>query len=243
MSSNKRGYIARKYYAQDYGIKAIYEESIFKSYDSAYIFIKEISEEDHDRFLSEIVGYIIGDKEPWETEQTWTFDRKGELIRFDDAQKRYENCRVVEHDGYKSIYIEPEPNSFTGKYSVGNIVVIRAFPWNWQSPIPEDTIGVVGSTPYIYDKWIKQGNDKYDWDNTYVIYYIRDGYLDHIHNTEKGLELFQKEMPENLFFIKHLSDHFKGNVVIKEDILKDIFNCKIFVEKVRHFDSDDSIKT
>ncbi len=241
MSLNKRCYAARKYYAGSNHSKSFYEEGFFRSYEAANKFIQEISEEDHDRFLSEIVSYILDDYEPWENEQTWTFDRKGQIVNFEDTQKRHNSCHVRDHNGYKTFHFEPEPNSFINKFEIGDIVVVRAFPWNWESPIPEDIIGVIVNTPVVYDEWVKGGNDKYEWDNTYVTYNIRDGYLDHIHTTEKGLKLFENEIPESLYFIGQLSEHFKGNIVIDEEILKDIVAGKIFVEKVQHFNERESI--
>ena len=243
MTSNKRGYIARKFYAHNYGSQTIYEEAIFESYELAYKFIEEISEEVHDRFLSEIVSYQLNDDEPWDRDQIWTFDRKGQLIRFYDAQTADENCHVIEHDGYKEVFTEPEPESYTGKFIVGDIVKVRAFPWNMESPIPEDTIGVIVNTPIHYSEWLKQEKSKYGWDNSYVIDFIREGYLDHMHIKEEGLELFIEEIPKKLSFIKKLSDHYKGKTIIKDNIFRDINDGKIFVEKVRHFNENESIMT
>ncbi len=243
MVSIKRGYIARKYYAHGHGSQTIYEEGIFDSYELAYKFIEEISEEDDEQFLSEIVSCQINDNEPWESDQLWTFDRKGKLVRFHDTNKIGENCHIVEHEEYREVFTEPEPKSYTGKFKIGDIVTIRAFPWNWESQIPEDTIGVIINTPIHYDEWRKHENSKYGWDNTYVIDYIRDGYLDHMHIKEDGLSLFQKDIPENFSFLKQLSDHYKGKLVIKGDVFKDINDGNIFVEKVRHFNKNESIVT
>ena len=243
MSQNNRNYIARKYYAQNYGSQNIYEESIFESYESAYKYIEEISEEDHDRFLSEIVSYVINDTESWENEQTWTFDRKGKLVRFYDAQKKYENCRVIERDGYKEIYEEPKPKSYTGLFQIGDIVIVKAFPWNCDSPIPEDTLGVVANRPVLYNEWIEQGYDKYDWDNKYVIDFIRDGYMDHMHVEEHGVKKAEKKIPEKLSFLIRLSNHYNGKKPLKFEIFKDVIDGNIFVEKVRHFDENESVLT
>ena len=243
MSLNKRVYIVRKYYAQNYGSKSIFEEAVFESYESAYQYIEEISEEDHDRFLSEIVSYIVNDREPWKNEESWTFDRKANLIRYYDAHKKYENCHVVENEGYKTIYYEPKPDTFTYKFEVGDIVIVRAYPWNNDSSMPEDTIGVISWTPIPFDEWIRKGENKYEWENAYVIYFIRGGYLHHMHIEEKHIKLYDKELPENICFLKILSDHFKGNIKLNEEIFKDIVNEKIFVEKVRQFFKEESITT
>jgi hypothetical protein len=243
MQKQVRSYVARKYVAHNYGSRSFYEEGLFGSYDSAYKFIERISEEDNDRFLSEIVSFITDDMEPWENAQTWTFDRKGKLIRFYDPQKKYINCRVVEHDGYKTIYREPKPDSYKSQYTTGDIVLVKAFPWNVNSPTHEDTIGVVANTPIPYEEWMSNGNDKYEWDNRYVINFIGNGYLDHMHLTESSLELYLKELPNNIYFIKHLSDHFKGHIKIDKTILKEIFSGKVFVERVHHFDENTSINT
>lgn len=241
MALKERGYIARKYYADNHGSRTIYEEGIFESYGLAYKFIEEISEEDHDRFLSEIHSYQINDNEPWERDQRWTFDRKGKLLQHHDTHNWRGDCHVIEENGCKTYHPEPIPDSFEGKFKVGDIIIVKAFPWNWESPIPEDTIGVIIKTPIHYDEWRKQEKSKYGWDNTYVIDYIRDGYLDHMHIKENGLSSLTKEIPGNLIFLKQLSDHYKGRIRIKEDILKDIYYGKIFVEKVRHFADNESI--
>lgn len=240
MSINKRGYIARKFYAHNYGSQTIYEEGIFESYELAYKFIQEISEEDHHRFLSEIVSYPMNDNQPWESDQLWTFDRKGTLIRHLDTQKTDENSHIVVHDGFRTIYHEPDPESYKCKFKIGDIVSIKAFPWNSDSTIPEDTIGVIINTPVLYDVWIKQGNNKYEWDSFYVIDYIREGYLDHMHIQEQHLKNFNNEVPENLTFLKTLSAHYQRKIEINEDIFKDINDGKIFVEKVRHFNENES---
>ena len=139
--------------------------------------------------------------------------------------------------------MEPEPNTFTGKFKGGDIVFVRAYPWNIESPIPEDTIGVISHTPINYEDWVSKGNDKYEWDNSYVVNFIRDGYLGHMHVTEKNLKQFDQEIPNNLSFIDHLSRHLKGQTVIEETVLRDIFNGEIFVENVRYFYETDIVKT
>jgi len=238
-----RGYIARKYVGREIGGKYLYEEGIFSSYESAYDFIQEISEEDEDCFLSEIVSYPIDSTSPWDHDKYWIFDRKGKLLHSYDVDKRYDNCKVVDHDGYKSIHPEPEPESYTGKFKEGDLVFVRAFPWNKYSYRYFDMIGVVVSTPVHYEVWISDEKDKYDWGNDYVIYFVLSGYLDHIHVEERGIEHFQEELPDNLEILKYLSAHFQGANIFKDGILEKIVDGKIFVEKVRFFNEDDLIKT
>ncbi len=243
MTHTQRGYIARKFWAHEYGAKSIYEESIFESYDSAYAYILSISEEDHDRFLCEIVGLIVGDAESYENEEIWTFDRKGKLVRHYNAKKRYDNCTVIENDEDKTILKEPRPSCFTGKFKTGDIVVIRAYPWNNESPIPENTIGVISQHPKFYHDWIEAGNDKYGWDGQYVIEFIRDGYLCHMHISENNLEISEGDIPENLSFLHRLSEHFKGIKLIDNEILTQVYDGKIFIENVQYYKEITKLKT
>jgi hypothetical protein len=235
MIPTKRGYIARKYYSHPQGAQSIYEESIFDSYESAYKYILSISEEDYDRFICEIISLVIGDKESYENEIRWTFDRKGKLIREYNAKERRDHGTVIKQDGYETVRYEPQPNNYSGKFNVGELVSIRAYPWAQESHMPEDTLGVIAQTPTLYKKWIEKGNDKYEWDSEYVIDYIRDGYLTHMHISEKHITLKGVSLPEELAFLGILSEHLKGTKLIDKDILIQIYNGEIFVEKVTHF--------
>lgn len=243
MPSKNRVYIARKYAVRRsiYFAATYFEEAVFSSYDSAYKFVRGISdEEEFDNFLSEIVSYNIDDSEPWETEQVWKFDKTGELIDSHDAQHRHDRCYVVDRgDGVKEIHREPEPGSYTGKFKVGDFVFVKAYPWNKESCVSIDIIGVVDDTPDQYDEWIAQDGDKYSWNNTYEVFCINLGYLDHIHVVENGLELYTQDIPENLKFLEQLSGHFRGKKKIKDKTLDEIFSGNIFVEKVRHLTEKD----
>lgn len=221
------------------GGRSFYEEAVFDTFEAANAFIQEISEEDQDCFLSEIVSYPTNSTEPWDDKQTWTFDRKGNLLRTYDARKEEAECKAIEEDGCKILLREPKPETYTQRYKVGEIVFIRAFPWNAVSPVSEDTIGVIATTPKVYEEWIAEGKDKYDWDNSYVIYCIGSGYLYHIHVEEPGIELFTSELPGNLIFLKDLSQVFRGKQLIKKEVLDEIFAGNIFVEKVRHLQESD----
>ena len=168
MSAN-RAYIARKFYAEVSHKNPIYEEGVFSSYKSAYEFILEISEEDDDRFLSEIVSYIIDDKEPWENDQKWVFDKCGQLIRHFDTQKWRSESHKVEENGCISYYREPIPESFNGKFAIGDLVIVKAYPWNEASNIPYDTIGVIVGCPVSFKAWIDEGHYFY-YNLTYPTY-------------------------------------------------------------------------
>lgn len=234
----KRNFIARKYVPYDVG-QSYYEEAIFDTYEAANTFIQEISEEDDDRFLSEIVSYPTNSTEPWDDTQTWTFDRKGCLLHVYDARKEEAECKVIEKDGCKIMLREPQPQTYTGKYEVGNIVFIRAFPWNKESPVSEDTIGVIATTPTHFEEWLSRGENKYDWDNSYVIFCIRSGYVDHIHVEESGIESYTNEVPDNLIFLRDLADHFRGKEILKKEVMKEVFAGNVFVEKVRRLEKSD----
>ncbi|MBT0666017.1 hypothetical protein KI809_17025 [Geobacter pelophilus] len=234
----KRSFIARQYTSHGMG-RSYYEEAIFETYEAANSFIQEISEEDDDCFLSEIVSYPTNSTEPWDDTQIWTFDRKGSLLHFYDARKEEAECKVIEEDGCKIILREPRPQTYTGKYEVGNIVIIRAFPWNEVSPVTEDTIGVIATTPNHFEEWLSKGKDRYDWDNSYVVYCIRSGYVDHIHVEERGIELYTNEVPERLTFLDDLAEYFRGKEILKKEVMEEVFAGNIFVEKVRRLKKSD----
>ncbi len=221
----ENSFIVRKYIGKEDGGKYIYEESVFDSYDSAYAFVKEISEEDEDCFISEIVSYETNSTSPWDNEKKWTFDRTGKLLHSFDATNT--NSK------------DPNPKSFTGKFKVGDTVLVKPFPWNSLSYKFKEVIGVIATTPISFEEWLSEGKDKYDWDNTYVIDYIRAGYLDHIHIEEKGIEFYKDPLPLNLSFLKHLSEHFQGANIFKKGLYEDIIDGKVFLESVRHFSTDD----
>ncbi len=234
-----RAYIVRKYIDSEETGVTYYEEGIFSTYETAYGFVREISEETCDKFLSEIVSYPLDSSSPWDDEETWIFDKTGKLLHSKSAKTDLEHCKIVQRDGYQEIYIEPEPESFTGKFKAGDIVFVRAFPWDKKSPVSSDVIGAVAATPQRYEDWIGQGRGKYEWDNDYIVYWISNGYLDHIHVEEASLELYTKTIPERLSFLELLSDHYKGKKVFKEGVIERIYRGDIFVEKVRYLNSDD----
>jgi len=220
-------FIARKYVSYEVGGICYYEEGVFDSYDAAYDFIKTISVEDSEHFLSEIVRYNVNDKSPWEGQYVWVFDREGNLRHSSRYGGPASSGSVAE--------------SYTEKFMTGDIVLVRPFPHNEVSPTSENVIGVVIEMPIPLEEWLSQGNEKDDWDNTYVIYHIRCGYLDHIHVEEKGIGLYMDPLPANLAFLKDLSDHVKGKRLLKSEIVRKAFDGEIFVEQVRHLRPEDYV--
>ncbi len=230
-----RFYIARKFVTNEGRSKCYYEEGIFSTYELAYEFIKIISKEEDDSFLTEIVSYPIDSHTPCDGRDVYTFNRKGELLITHKAENRFDNCYVVEEDGYNTVYKKYDPESYTGKYKIGDIVFIRAYPWNKASPTYKDTVGVISAVPLSFDEWVASGNDKHTWDNAYVIDFIRDGYLGHWHVEERGIAFFNEDIPDNFKFLKLLSDHYQTGKTLSNEVLDGIIYGDIFIENVKHF--------
>ena len=227
-------YFARKYTIYDEKNRHFYEEGIFHSYELAYKYIKKISdEEDHD-FFGEIVVFELNDFSRKLENEFFIFDYKANLIydsnKINSKIKKY----IAEENGFRTIYKINDPNSYNEKFKIGDIVFIKAFPWNIFSPAYVDLIGVIGNVPCLYEKWI-QNNNYYEWDNTYVIYCIRDGYLGHWHIEERGIEFYSGELPDNLKFLRLLSEHLLKKMTIPDIIIDKIHQGEVFVEKLKYY--------
>lgn len=220
-------YIARKYIEPESGGLHYYEEGVFGSYQTAFDFIQEISEEDEDCFLSEIVRYVTDSHEPWENEKRWIFDRKGKLL----------------HDDSSDSSPEDSDNLYTGNFKVGDLVFVRAFPWNTYSYRSTDIIGVVVTCPVSIDNWVSKGNNKNEWSNEYVIDFVRSGYLDHVHIKEQGIDKFCGELPHELFILTYLSRHYRGQKVFKNEVFQQIVNGEMFIGNVPVFSEEDLLQT
>ncbi len=229
-------YIARKYTANDAGAKHYYEERAFTSYDNAFEFIEYISEENDEAFLSEIAIFLLNSHFGFEKMAVHTFDKEGKLLVNEEETKDLKNYYVIEENGEQTLYPKRSPESFSGKYNVGDLVFIRAFPWNKVSPTYEDTIGVISEVPVSYNEWIEKGNEKFTWDNTYVVDCIRDGYLGHWHIEEVGISPYEDGLPKKLKFLKILSDYYLEQIEIPKNIFEKIICGDLFVENIEHFD-------
>jgi hypothetical protein len=232
-------YIARKYVGTEGEARFCYEEGIFSSYERAHDFIIAISEEDDDCFLSEIVGYPLDSHSPCDSMDVFTFDRTGKLMHSDKAENWYDNCHIIDEDGDRFAYEIHDPASYNGKYKDGDIVFIRAFPWNLFSPTHKNTIGVICCAPDSFEEWVSNGNEYYTWDNTYAVDCIRDGYLGHWHIEEKGIAPFDGEIPDNLKFLQILSEYYKGNKVLSPEVEHELKYGDLFVENVKHFNFEE----
>ncbi len=122
---------------------------------------------------------------------------------------------------YSSIH--SDMNYQTDKsFSKGDIVKLSPFPWNRYSPTYVEIIGVVSKTPTTGE-------------NEYIIDYIRDGFLGHLHSLAIAIEEFSGKIPANQIFLSELADHYKGVKLIPQKLLSAVYNCEIFIEKVKHY--------
>ena len=127
----ERVHLARKFVSIEGGARHYYEEEIFDNYDAAHSFIQNISEEDEDFFLSEIVSCKLNDTYSKYDKEVHIFNKNGVLIWSNNSP----------HSSSKK--------KFSGKFSVGDIVILQAFPWISSSPTHVSTIGVVAEVPIL----------------------------------------------------------------------------------------------
>ena len=235
---HEKYYIARLCSVDEWDARHYHFEAIFSTYDKAYQYLLKIIEDEWDDWLGEIICLLCDADDPDDFIQEWTFSTKGELLDTYDSQNAHEGeIEIQTEDGLAYAKI-PKPESFTGKYEVGDIVFIRARPWN-KHGYPSDIIGVIGVKPISYEQWISDGKDKYDWDDEYIVYYIASGYLSHIHVEESGIQPYSKELPGQLLFLKRQSDHFTDKRPIPDDLWLPIVNDEMFIENVKHFPKEE----
>ena len=90
-------------------------------------------------------------------------------------------------------------NECDKNYNVGDIVKILPFPWNPFSPIWVQTFGVVLMLPTT-NLAERQDDGK---ETEYIVEYIRDGYLDHLHVKAQALQKYTENIPENMYFFEY----------------------------------------
>ena len=208
-------YIVRKFVAIEGGARHYYEEEVFDKYQLALNFLNNISNEDDDFFLSEIVTCSINNEDIDKDKEVKLFDFRGNLL-----------CSFPQSNNVSRA---------TGLFELGDIVRVAPFPWNQYSPTYVGTIGVVTEIPILLAKQAAATNADPTCDNNYVVDYIRAGYLGHWHVDERAIQEYTKPLPDNLIFLKLLSEHYKGGKVISEKNLRDAYTGDLFVEKLDHF--------
>jgi hypothetical protein len=227
MTKKDRVFIARQIAVLEYGFQRIDKEVIFDSFRKAENFIKNNSDlkcsfEEMKSIRMEIISTVVNNLYPWKNNTYWNYDLKGRLI-----PDRY--------PGYQ-LFDKRFSKEFKGKYDFGELVFIKALPWNKFSHRGLDTIGVISYKPLKLDKWIKSGEKAKEWLPLYTVEYINtDGYLDHDHCFEQGIIKFKKELPKDLTFLKILRNHYLGKSSIEESALKKIYNCEMMVRNVSFF--------
>ena len=236
---NNELYIARVHAQREYSWCCYHEESLFDSYAGAHKFLVEVLEDEDESCIGEIVQFTVNSRTPWDETVTWTFDNRGRRLQTYDPAREHDGCIVIEgEDCGRTICKEPKPESLSGKYKVGDLVFVKASPWN-KHGFSIDIIGVIGWAPIGYEEWFADTKDKYGWNNAYTVHFILSGCLDHVHIVERGIEPFEGALPDNLAFLRRLSAHFQGRRPIPDDLLKAISSGDVFIEKVQRLSDDE----
>jgi hypothetical protein len=216
----ERIFIARSFYVKnERGDRHIDQEGIFDSYNMALRFVEHLCDPDEtDRYMIEIVSYLINSFDPWNNEELWYFDKSGSFVR---------KLEDTKEDRMR------HKTSYTGNFNLGDIVNIRAFPFNEYSHMMIDMLGVVSQRPMHLTERIKIYEPEDELTCEYTVDYITsEGYVSHDHINENGLELWLNEIPSELAFLRRLSEHYQGKDQIKENILRDLLNSRVFVKNV-----------
>lgn len=217
-------YIARKVKINDECSSVIiFEEGVFSTFNAARSFVKEIADpEETDFYRWEVVAYILDSQKPWEGEETYYFDKNGKIIRKYSSVKE-DNERICK--------------KYSGVFKLGDIVFVKAYPWNSFSCLSIDMIGVISWCPSTLNSWVARGKEKREWFNEYTIDYIDvNGWLDHFHICEEGIEVFSGEIPNNHKFLSVLARHYRGEKKIPSNVFKEIIESKIYLRKEKNLD-------
>ncbi|HID69900.1 MAG TPA: hypothetical protein EYP35_05420 [Desulfobacterales bacterium] len=125
-------YVVRKFVSIEGGARHYYEEEVFSSFQRAFKFMKLISEEEDDFFLSELITCCLDNNNIDVEKDVQIYDYKGRLL--------FASTQVSDVCQSKK------------SFSIGDIVKISPFPWNQQSPTCVPTICVVSKTPVASDE-------------------------------------------------------------------------------------------
>ena len=229
-------YIAREITLSEFGLIRIDEEGVFSSFEIASDFLKDLREEGEYEtnpstadieFRHEIIKLKINEFESYKTIIKWTYKLNGELISkvsFDDNRP---NC--FETVDYKS------------RFSVGEIVRVKC---NYEEPascLTQENYGVISHIPTAKEAWQASGKPTDEWDSAYIVWLIShiNGYLGHHHLNELCLDKFGEELPEELEFLKILSEYLTNkNNIINPDLIKKALSGDVVVKKINYFFSN-----
>ena len=208
-------YIARFYSLGAYSYRRIDDEVIFSTFTEAEEYIKkesfdfEPSPSDYKMYRSEIVEYRIQNKTKSKKLCTWMFDISGKQLAI---QKK------DEHDTH-----EPIPDQ---KFERGDLV---EFIESCDLPYITQYLGVVRHA---------EASESNSY--TITINFISElGYFDHTHIHPSYVRMYNRDVPNELKFLRQLSEHDKGIRRIKNPIFREIEYGNIFLKNIRTLHEDD----
>lgn len=223
-------FIARHFsFKNEFHAQRIFEEDVFTSYERAYAFIQKLIDEynyrerpDGNLALFMIIVHMVDNHEPQKVKIEIYLDNHGKMLGKKDHLENYQ-------------FPEEFLPTFPTKFKIGDFVRVKAFPYRMESPVTQGLLGVVALPPKPPDPNLEGSGDL-----QYVVYHItHDGYLNHIHVYESVLDRYDDEIPEELSFIKILSDDFTGKRRVKKEIANDLNWGLVYVKNTRIFTEDD----
>lgn len=225
----KKVYIARHIYPTDpYDSHITYDETVFSTYRKALFYINKQSTQYtkkdfkfYGEWYFEIVEYELDNPMAEEKCKIWYFDILGSTI-----------CDI---DCSDVLEIDTSPQSFTGKFKVGDIVFVQSFPWNKDSRTL-NIFGVIADTPIPFRDWQKQNGETENWENDYTIFFIDpNGFLDDTHIQEKGIEHYNGKLPKELKYLKLISTVVKNKKKFTAKLWREINEGKVIFRDTRVF--------
>ena len=200
-------------------------EYVFCSRDEAFKFIQKLVEDGNAQrlFLNriELIEIFIDEEKPWEIgdgEQYWVFNHKGEIIQ-----------------GYETYTNEISADSFTGKFSVGDIVLFCNGTWDTPYALAEGGgYGVVMQVPFFFEEWVTRGESPSEWDPEYIVYFItRRGLISHLHLLEGQMTKHNGVLPDEFEFLKIYSQYLKGHTNIPNGNVRKILNEHVYTRNTK----------
>jgi hypothetical protein len=183
--------------------RRVKEQGIFTTFEKAREFIavlvENLDEGEHETAQFLVLEIAMDCLQPWETERHWYFDATAEPLYYSNSKSP-----------------RGAPPESDAQFAKGDLVFIRAFPWNLYSPVQRDVIGVVHYAP-------ERGLEE-DSSDEYVVSFIDDaGLLDHCHAPGISLHPYSDPLPENLRFLRLLSQFHRGERNVADEFLEAIY--------------------